>query len=167
MLKRLPGVLIVGFGLAAMLAMWAVMIGCANLPLKQKAVVGLQASETFLEASHNAERALCRPGADPTKAIPTCDGLAAAEIGLTDARHQQLAGLYSRAFDLQITAATALKVWRAGDPQPTSLVEYERALNEIVNLIVQFMPASEPTAVQLEAAQREAGRASRQIGGQR
>ncbi len=129
--------------------------GCASLPLKQQAVVSLQASETALESSHDAERALCSPTANPTTAITHCDGAAAATIGLTDARHQALARLYSKAFAIEDQAQAALKAWRAGDPKPSSLAEYEGIVNDLIALIVQFIPINEPTAVKATVAKAE------------
>lgn len=115
---------------------------CASLPLKQRAVVSLQASETALEASHNAERTLCSPTADPTKAITHCDGSTAAVIGLTDAVHQDLARKFAAAFDVQIVAATAVQTWRAGEPPPKSVADYHRDLTDLLAVIKTSVPKS-------------------------
>lgn len=127
-------------------------LACASLPAKQKAVVDLQASETALEAAHDAERALCSPTADQTKAITHCDGAQAVAIGLTDARHQQLAGLFSKAFGAETIAATALKSWQAGDPAPASVADYQKIVSQILAAITQIVPLTEKTFTQAKAA---------------
>ncbi len=113
---------------------------CASLPLKQKAVVSLQASETALEASHDAERLLCSPTSNQALPIKTCDGPTAASIGLTTAKHQELARIFSKAFDTEIKAATVLKAWRAGDPPPASVTEYQRDVNAVLILVSHMIP---------------------------
>ncbi len=127
-------------------------VSCASLPLKQRAVVSLSASETALEASHDAERLLCSPTANQAQPITHCDGAQAATIGLTDAKHQQLARLYSTAFAAEIVAATALKAWQAGDPPPVTIGDYRKDLDAILVLIGTTIPASQPTVTKIQAA---------------
>ena len=131
---------------------FAAVNGCASLPLKQKAVVSLQASETALEAAHDAERALCSPTADQTKAITHCDGTQAVAIGLTDARHHDLAVLFVKAFGIEIDAATALKAWKAGDPAPSSVAEYQQVIDQILALVKQIVPATDAIATKVQQA---------------
>lgn len=139
---------------------------CASVPLKQRAVLSLQASANALDASHVAERQLCSPTADVTMPIARCDGAAAMTIGLTDARHLALARLYSRAFDAHDKAATALIAWRAGEPKPATLTEYQTAINDIIALLVQFMPSGQPTAEKVQDASEEAAIVAQTFGGQ-
>jgi hypothetical protein len=154
---KLPMVLL-ACALAGMLS------ACASLPLKQKAVVGLQASEMALEASHDAERALCSPAADKTQPITHCDGAGAAAVGLTDALHRQLATQFAIAFDVEIKAANALKAWRSGDPPPSDLADYKLAVDEILKLIAQTFPKTEPTVVKAQAAVDEAAKVAALVG---
>lgn len=133
-----------------------VLSACASLPVKQQAVVSLQASETALEAAHDAERLLCSPTADQTAPIRHCDGAQAIAIGLTDARHQAIARVFAIAFDTQIKAATALKAWRAGDPAPSSVADYQRDLTDVLTLIQQLVPQAVGVATQAQDAVNKA-----------
>lgn len=143
----------------------ALVSACASLPVKQKAVVSLQASEMALEASHDAERALCSPNADKTKPIQHCDGSIALKIGLTDAKHKEIAGLYVTAFDAQLKAATALKAWRAGDPYPTTVAEYQHGASDILILVAQVFPKSQATVTKAQQAVNEAAKIAALLGG--
>lgn len=143
----------------------ALTIGCASLPLKQRAVVSLQASETALEAAHDAERLLCSPTADQTKAITRCDGARAAAIGLTDAKHQALARAFSIAFDMEIRAANALIAWHAGEPPPSSLADYQTTLKEILAVIGTTIPSTETTVEKIQQAIDEAVKIAALLGG--
>lgn len=141
------------------------MLACASLPLKERAAVGLNTSEIALEASHDAERKFCAPAADQTKAITHCDGLAASAIGLTDARHQALASLYSKAFAGQVIAAQALMAWRAGDPAPSSLVQYQADILEIVAQVTALWPASHAVVTKAQEASTDAATSAKTVGG--
>ena len=142
--------------LSALLAVPLVSAGCASLPLKQKAVVGLAASETALEAAHDAERALCSPTADQAKAITHCDGAQAATLQLTDARHVAIAKVFSQAFSTEVRAAEALKVWRAGEPAPAGVAEYQKDLTDLLALVAQTIPTSKDVVSQIQQALDEA-----------
>lgn len=133
----------------------ALATACASLPAKQRAVVGLQASETALEAAHDAERALCAPTADQTKAITHCDGPQAASLRLTDARHHDLADLFSRAFAAEQVAAKALLAWKAGDPVPTDIAGYQAIVNEIVQTVVTLLPQATAVISHAKVAQAD------------
>lgn len=127
-------------------------IACASVPLKQRAVTSLAASEMALEAAHDAERSICAPTADQSKPITKCDGPIAARLGLTDRRHQDLAQAFSRAFAAEALAAMTLRQWRAGDPAPTTLAEYQKIVNEILSIIIQYLPADEVLSKAYKAA---------------
>lgn len=129
-----------------------VVTGCASLSKKQTAVVSLQASETALEASHDAERLLCNPTADQKAAITHCEGSSATAVGLTDARHQAIAKAYSVAFASEIKAASVLKAWKAGDPAPSNLAEYQVDLNAILDLVGANIPQTQTTVVKIKEA---------------
>ncbi len=138
--------------------------GCASLPVKQRAVVSLQASETALEAAHDAERLLCSPTADQTKAITHCDGAQAAAIGLTDDVHRRLARLFSIAFDAQEKAALVLKTWRAGDPAPASFADYRRVASEILGLVGEIVPKEQDAVAKAQQAVDEAAKVAAVMG---
>lgn len=125
--------------------------GC-SLSLKQKSVAGLQATESALELSHDAERRLCAPNADQAKGIGHCDGPLAAQIGLTDAVHLKAAALYSKAFDLQAKAARAAKAWRAGDPVPNDVASYQAALHDILSVLAGIVPKQHDAFTKLQEA---------------
>ena len=142
-----------------------IVVGCASLPPKQKATLALQTSETALERSHDAERQLCDPTAHPSQAIRTCKGAEAQTLGLTTDIHLKLAGFYSKAFDLQKKAAEALIVWRAGDPAPKTLLEYQQVLNEILLTVQRLLPSKQPVVAQAQEAAKLSEAAVQSIGG--
>jgi hypothetical protein len=133
-------------------------VSCASLSLKQNAVISLQASETALESAHDAERLLCSPTADQTQAITHCDGAGAQALGLTDAKHQQPARLFSTAFGAEAIAANALTVWRAGDHAPSNVADYQKDLDDILALVQQTFPATHVTVTKAQAAVDEAAK---------
>ena len=108
-------------------------VACASLPAKQQAVGSLQASETALESAHDIERALCF-NVPATEKGTHCTNPVATTIGLTDAKHQQMAVVFSDAFTVVITAGNALKLWQAGQPVPTSVLQYQADVNQILAL---------------------------------
>lgn len=144
---------------------FALVCACANLPLKQRAVVSLAASEMALETAHNTERSICSPTSDQSKAITHCDGPQAATFGLTDARHKDLALAFSRAFAAESLAAMTLQRWKAGDPAPTTLVEYQRLVNDILNTILAILPQAKDLTAQTQKASVAVADAVKATGG--
>lgn len=140
-----------GKGVGIILACVIASSAC-SLSLKQNTVAGLQATETALELSHDAERRLCAPNADQTKGIAHCDGPLAAQIHLTDAVHLKAAALYSKAFDLQAKAARAAKAWRAGNPVPSDVASYQAALHDILNVLSGIVPQQHDAFTKLQEA---------------
>jgi hypothetical protein len=114
---------------------------CASLPLKQKAVTSLQASEVALEAAHDLERGLCFIS-PATESGGHCTSPVAASVGLTDERHQQLAALFAKAFEVEIKAATVLQAWQSGDPAPASIAEYQADITAILNVARQLLAST-------------------------
>jgi hypothetical protein len=106
--------------------------------LKQQAVIGVQASETALEAAHDIERSLCFVN-PTTEQGGHCTNAIAATVGLTDAKHQQLATLFAKAFATEIKASIALQAWNSGQPAPTNLVEYKADVDAVLNLARQLV----------------------------
>ncbi len=124
--------------LYVLIAVLALSIGCASLPVKQKAVDSLQTTETILEQAQSIERQLCNPtlaAQTPPVPITTCTGPTATTIQLTDAKHQQIAAALSTAFGLQIKATTALQAWRSGDPPPADLVALQADVKEALGVV--------------------------------
>jgi hypothetical protein len=78
---------------------------CASVPLKQKAVLTVQASQAALGIVDDAEMA----------------AYALQAPGLTADRHRAFSRALSDAYAVQIKLATALQAWRAGEPVPASL----------------------------------------------
>ena len=111
--------------------------GCASLPLKQQAVTGLQASELALESAHDLERSLCF-NSPATESGGHCTNPMAAALKLTDAAHQKIASAFSDAFAVEIKAATALKVWQAGQPAPTDVTTYQADVTAVLGLVQQL-----------------------------
>jgi len=139
-------------------ALLTLVTACASLPAKQNATISLQASEVALESAHDAERLLCSPTADPSAAITHCDGSGAAALGLTDAKHQQLARLFSTAFGAEIAAANALTIWRAGDPPPSTVAEYQRDLDDILAAVKLTFPSTQVAVTKTQTAVDEAAK---------
>jgi hypothetical protein len=158
--ERITALMILFLCVAFMLTLDA----CASTSAKQKVVVGLQASESALEASHTAERLLCAPTADQTKAIQVCDGPNAKTLGLTSEVHLKAAAMYSVAFDYQGKAAMAVKLWRSGDPAPSDLASYQAALNDLLTALGTVLPAQQPTISQLKTAISQAAEIAKTVG---
>jgi hypothetical protein len=150
--------------LVGLLVAFVLAAACASLPLKQKAVVSLAASEAALEAGHDAERALCSPTSDQTKAITHCDGPQAATLQLTDARHAEIAKVFSKAFDTEVRAAEALKVWRAGEPAPAGVAAYQKDLTDLLALVAQTIPRSKDVVSKIQQALDEAAKTALLLG---
>lgn len=116
----------------------AVLLAC-SLPLKQRATISLQASEAALESAHDIERGLCfiNPRAESGT---HCTNAIAATVGLTDARHQQAAVYFSKAFADEIIAANILLAYRAGDPPPNSVATYQKDISDLLTLARELIP---------------------------
>lgn len=153
-----------GVWLILVLAGAVAVSACASLPLKQQAVVTLAASESALEAAHDFERSLCSPTADKTKAITHCDGAGAASLGLTDAKHQQLARLFSSAFGDEQKASAALKAWQAGAPAPSDLAGYQQDIQTILALVGQTFPQTHDIVVKAQEAVDDAAKVATTLG---
>lgn len=114
-----PLFLLAGFGLLA--------TGCAA-PLKQKLVLGVQASESALGVAQDTERALYLGGSASTV--------------LTPARHQQIAADFSKAFQAEIDAATALKSYKSGDPVPLSVTTVSDMAQDVLKVVNDLAPST-------------------------
>lgn len=124
---------------------------CASLPLKQKAVVGLQASETALEGAHDLERSLCFVSPS-TESGGHCTNPQAATVKLTDATHQKLASVFAQAFAAEIKGATALKAWQAGAPAPADVASYQADIQQILVTAKTLDPAANALITQIQSA---------------
>lgn len=112
---------------------------CASVSLKQKVSETHQTVRTALVAIDDAEAAACQPAAD---APNHCTSPAAATIGLTDAKHQQLSRLLADAFDKDAKVSAALIAWKAGDPMPTDLPTLLADANGALTVAQSFAPSS-------------------------
>lgn len=113
--------------------------GCASVPLKQKVSEAHQTVRQALVAIDDAEVAACQPSGD---APNHCTSPAAATIGLTDAKHQQLSRLLADAFDKDAKVSAALIAWKAGDPMPTDLPTLLADANGALTVAQSFAPSS-------------------------
>lgn len=104
--------------LAGTLVTLTTLAGCASVPLKQRASATHQTVHAALVAIDDLERQLCAPA--PTQPNH-CTAPAAATIGLTDAKHQELSRQLVVAYRADAKLSTALITWRAGDPPPADL----------------------------------------------
>lgn len=113
--------------------------GCASTGTKAADVsVKTYASlHQVLLTVKNVEWGVCQPVA-ATK-YQQCTNPEAANIGLTDAKHQAINGHLTDAFQLEIKLGPALKAWRAGDPPPHSTAELLAVAKEIVTIVSPFL----------------------------
>lgn len=109
---------------------------CASLPVKQKAVTSLQVTHVALSNAQDFERQ-----AYAAQTIP----------GLTQARHQQFAGIFSKAFQDEITAGAALRAWKAGDPAPQSLAQLQADADQALAVVGQLVPQASDLTSKIQA----------------
>jgi hypothetical protein len=124
---------------------------CASLPLKQQAVVSLQASETALEGAHDIERSLCFVSPS-TEQGGHCTNPQAATVKLTDATHQKLAGIFAQAFAAEIKGAMALQALQAGQPAPADVASYQADIQAILVEAKTLDPAASSFIGQIQSA---------------
>lgn len=133
------------------LVLCVLLSACASLPVKQQAVVSLQASETALVGAHDIERSLCFVSPS-TESGGHCTNPQAAAVKLTDATHQKLAGIFAKAFAGEIQAAIALKGWQAGAPPPTDLAGYQFDIQQALATAKLLDPAAAALIAQIQSA---------------
>lgn len=104
----------------------ALMVACAHLPAKQKAVSGLQAAHAALASAQDFERQTYASGSLPA---------------LTAQRHADISRFFIKAFDDELKAGVALKAWRAGDPAPASLVDYQTDITQALAVARAVAPS--------------------------
>jgi hypothetical protein len=112
--------------------------GCASLPVKERAVQTLNATQNTLGQIQDTERRLCNAAeyaVSPSTPIKACAGPLADATMLTTERHQRIAAALSKAFDAQIKAAVVLRAWRAGDPVPSTLPDILDALASVAAVV--------------------------------
>ena len=134
-----------------LLLVLALSSACVSLPLKQKAVISLQASETALEGAHDLERSLCFVS-PATESGGHCTNPQAAVVKLTDATHQKLASIFAQAFAAEIKGATALKAWQAGTPAPSDVMSYQKDIQAILDTAKKLDPAANNFIAQIQSA---------------
>ncbi len=138
--------------------------GCASLPpAKDIAITTLQGSEISLGAAQDAERALCfnHPNAESG---PHCTNPVAAQVGLTDARHQAARDFAIAAFSKQKLAATALQLWQPGTAPPQDLVDYQTAIKNLLDIARVLDPGAKTFLDQAQAAVDNAAKAASAVG---
>jgi hypothetical protein len=113
---------------------------CAHLSVKQQLTVGLQGVETALGAAQDVERAAYQSHAFPD---------------LTAKVHGDVSASFVKAFSAVITSGQALKVWRAGDPVPTTLVELQKDVDETLALVASVAPKQSAVVVKAQAVADE------------
>lgn len=142
---------------------WA--CGSTGISVKQTSVLSLQVSETSLEGAQNIERSLCFVS-PATESGPVCTNPVAAQVGLSklvdDPQspgvkiqvHQLMARYFAKAFQDEILAATALIAWRAGDPAPASVAEYQADINQTLLVAQTLVPGvlTQPLVTKIQLA---------------
>lgn len=117
-----------------------VSLSCASIPLKQKAVIAVQASESTLEQAQDFERAICF-NTPAVESGPHCTNPTAGTVGLSDSTHVAIAKLFEKAYGDEIIAVTVLKTWNAGDPPPTAVADYQKDTTAILDLTKTLTPS--------------------------
>ena len=125
---------------------------CAStgLTVKQAATIGLQSSETALEATQGLERSLCFVN-PATESGTHCTNPIAATVHLTDAVHGKFAGFFVSAYTDELKATAALLAWQAGQPAPASVADYQSDIQQILALAQQLDPSAAPLIVKAQA----------------
>lgn len=109
----MTGMMRTGWGTGLLLGA-LLLAGCASVPVKQRATLGLQAAHAAVGGAQDVERALyAAPGA-----------------GITPETHGAFARFFERYFVAEERVAVALLAWRAGDPPPADLAEAVAVLRE-------------------------------------
>lgn len=98
---------------------------CASVSVKERAVIDLQGLHQVLAAAQDTEISLYTSGTVPA---------------LTEAKHRQFHTALSKAFAAEITLATALRTWRAGDPAPASSSEVVALARETLTVVADLAP---------------------------
>ncbi len=88
---------------------------CSSLPVKQRISQTHQTIHQALVTVDDAEIALCAP---KPAAVNTCGNPLAAQLGLTDAKHQSISRTLKSDYDLDRNIGIAMIAWKAGDPMP-------------------------------------------------
>ncbi len=159
-MRRLTFVLLLSF---------AASCATTGLSLKQTGLTSLQVSETSLAGAQTIENALCFN--DPSlESGPACTNPIAATVGLTSLvanpdyvagqtpaqipRHQLIAKYFVKAFTAELAAENALLAWKAGDPAPTTVSDYQADINAALTVANQLAPGlvSAPLLAKLQAA---------------
>ncbi len=118
------------------IAMSLMALNACSVSLKQNVTLSLQTSEAALEGAQTIERTLCF-NAPATESGPVCTNQLGIAAGLNKmvqnpnaaqqmiTTHQLIAFYFDQAFGYVKLAAIALPAWKAGDPAPTSVVQYQ------------------------------------------
>ena len=110
---------------------------CANLSLKTKAVVSLQASMAATGAAQDYEISAYN---------------AKTFASLNDQAHLAISKAFVTIFDIQAKTAIAVDAWRAGDPPPQALADYIRGINDALTVAKQVAPDAAGVVEQIQIA---------------
>jgi hypothetical protein len=79
---------------------------------------------------------------------------------LTPERHRNIEGLLGTAFRDHAKATRAVQVWRAGDPVPTSIAEFQRDVDDVLKLVKDTFPQSSSLVSLIQQVVNEATKIS-------
>jgi hypothetical protein len=119
----------------------ALFAACASLPVKQRAVLSLQASESALASAQDFERALCF-NLPAVESGEQCTNPLAVSVGITDERHQNIAELFDQAYGIEKRADSALRAWTTGTAAPPTLATYVMELNQLLQIAKVLDPGA-------------------------
>jgi len=119
---------------------------CASVPPRQAAIVSVQAVEKALDTAQTAERQVCFVNPS-TESGPHCTNPIAATVGLTDARHQQIAAALRDAFLTQAKVVDALALWAPGQPAPTSLATLTTQVQSALTVAQALVPQGQGATI--------------------
>jgi hypothetical protein len=126
---------------------------CASsgLSFKQTTVASLNASVTALTSAQTIERSLCFNN-PAVEAGTHCTNPAAAQLQLTDAVHVKMAAFFDDAFGVVDKASLAIPLWTAGQPAPTTVLQYMTDVNALLAAVKTLDPAAAPLVGQIQTA---------------
>ncbi len=126
-----------------------VTVACAShLPPKEQALSASLRTNQGLALMQDAEANLCwgLPSAMQAKAevvdLKHCTSPGAAQIGLTDDKHQAFNRALAAAFDAHLKMSAELRLWTVGSPTPSSVGSFIEQLQAALALARTLSPGN-------------------------
>lgn len=120
--------------------------GCASLPAKQQSAEGHASVERSLALLQDGERRACNPQAfakSPSSPVLACEGPLSQSLGLTTARHQEIAAVLAEAFLTQQRLGAAILLWQPGTATPTEISDFEKQVQAALRMLQALAPGED------------------------